>query len=702
MNIPLVSTQGPHINNFRLISYYDLLEIGFDKVMEYCDNFNIGKEIHGFANGIDRGTYQKNYFSCKGKGNKEKGKRCGGCETMVKSMNEFVKKFQHGGCVVKEDIKQRFLKSYNEIFYSQYPMVCFINLLLDHGIGSIRFSKVTKDLAESLYFHGGRSVIDIIRGCAIDSNGGEIKVDPVKANMFIPSRSSIIERTSVANVYPCLEDLNVYNNILFDKFPKDKNGRAKAILVFDETELIYSLQVHNGVLIGFTEQVDSSNIDPYVEKVKNIVELNPNTYPALLKKMMANKFLMIFVVSICGTYSFPLIHKPTFKETSNSVKELVTSIINHFNQNYNVDIVGGSSDGFDTSLLLNTIPEYYHCYDMVHSGKNCRNHFNLGNFSIVHTDKSLIKFSGSSLQDYYQISPEFKKIISYDALFPFDQMSLQSVQDLLTQDVLNHLINQSIKLAERNANASRSNTSLDIPTPLITHSSNNDSVNIERKRTFPSIQKKVQMLPIGTMIQILYMIHDGNINEMCDKRYKRNKPIEKIPLFQAALYIMSIKLLFQIFLGQYEIGKRMHMFKLLVYYHLSFEDCGSASLIFKQINITRESILKINEINREQFENGVDLFKISYLGTDLAENFFSQMRSKNSKMTLLTAVVTLNKAIIELIKKHKYTSSSTNPSLNYKQKEFKGPCKYYANLENSFTDYQELLLRETNKKKKLL
>ncbi|KAM9975169.1 hypothetical protein ACTFIW_008647 [Dictyostelium discoideum] len=194
-----------------------------------------------------------------------------------------------------------------------------------------------------------------------------------------------------------------------------KNRRAKAILVFDETELIYSLQVHNGVLIGFTEQVDSSNIDSCVEKVKNIVEVNPNTYPALLKKMMANKFLMIFVVSICGTYSFPLIHKPTFKETSNSVKELVTSIINHFNQNYNVDIVGGSSDGFDTSLLLNTIPGYYHCYDMVHSCKNCRNHFNLGNFSIVHSDKSVIKFSGSALQDYYQISPEFKKIINYDA-----------------------------------------------------------------------------------------------------------------------------------------------------------------------------------------------------------------------------------------------------------------------------------------------
>ncbi|KAM9975649.1 hypothetical protein ACTFIW_000766 [Dictyostelium discoideum] len=33
-------------------------------------------------------------------------------------------------------------------------------------------------------------------------------------------------------------------------------GRSKAILIFDETELIYGLQLHNGNLIGFTEQVD--------------------------------------------------------------------------------------------------------------------------------------------------------------------------------------------------------------------------------------------------------------------------------------------------------------------------------------------------------------------------------------------------------------------------------------------------------------
>ncbi|KAM9954297.1 hypothetical protein ACTFIW_003838 [Dictyostelium discoideum] len=82
-------------------------------------------------------------------------------------------------------------------------------------------------------------------------------------------------------------------------------------------------------------------------------------------------------------------------------------------------------------------------------------------------------------------------------------------------------------------------------------------------------------------------------------KYKPHLNIENQELFQIALFLLSIRLLFQAFESDIKFQERIEILDLIINYYDSLKVCCISNLLLKHLRITRNSLVELNKIHYE-------------------------------------------------------------------------------------------------------
>jgi len=173
-----------------------------------------------------------------------------------------------------------------------------------------------------------------------------------------------------------------------------------------------------------------------------------------LKKLFASKMMMMFVVSTDGLTTLPLCYFPTSSTTPEYIAKKFQDACEILSKE-GIDIIWGSSDGWDTRLIfvnnmkrynaLKGLP-YHHFFDYVHLVKNLRN-FIEGQKIWAKDDAAIatamqvlwIVWEDESDKDYEQL----QQLVKIDSLKPEDKMNLAHVLVVMNPTLTNILQQRS-------------------------------------------------------------------------------------------------------------------------------------------------------------------------------------------------------------------------------------------------------------------
>ena len=245
-------------------------------------------------------------------------------------------------------------------------MVCLCDL--QESGRAFRWSKDVVHWALTLQFHGGKRIIDDLRGQANAGAGqhGKLKVDVSKWGLFLPANSTLRNYLPPVEVYEGFDQASI--NQFKTAFPSE--SPRKVIIAWDEIEIRYGL-----VWNPSTKELIGKVNGPIAEKsAKEENWLNMST-------QLATHVIQFFLVSADGAASVPIGFYPMVSINGNKVFAIIKPLIDMLQAGSDaLQVVATASDAFPSNdalikLLKDSGYNIVHLFDPLHLLKNMRNNF---------------------------------------------------------------------------------------------------------------------------------------------------------------------------------------------------------------------------------------------------------------------------------------------------------------------------------------
>ena len=308
-----------------------------------------------------------------------------------------------------------------------------LNCLSSTSGRGFRWHKEVVQWALTLQFHGGKMLIDDLRGKAFNGQGskGHLNVDVANWGIFLPANSTLRNYLPPVKVYSGLSSTKVEN---FKKaFPT--SSPRKAFLCWDEIEIRAGL-----VWNPSTKELLGRTKGPIAEK-----EVQTQDWVDMMSQL-ATHALQFFLVSLDGTFSDPI----GFFPTHGVQVELLMRIFDYLEATLRVDmgdkaisLCATISDAFVSNgkfmaEMKSKHPSVPHLFDALHNVKNLRNSINNGEVVKDKIGFSLCTLDSLLTHDDQTIRQKFQALHPLSP-FPKDTMDMAPIEALLKADLSREL-----------------------------------------------------------------------------------------------------------------------------------------------------------------------------------------------------------------------------------------------------------------------
>jgi len=285
--------------------------------------------------------------------------------------------------------------------------------------------------ALTLQFHGGKRIIDDLRGKANAGKGkhGELDLNVGDWGIFLPANSTL------RNYLPPVE---VYQGFKLETIENFKRGYPessprKVLIAWDEIEIRFGL-----VWNPSTKELIGRVSGPIAERDAK------SAHWAKMNEELATHVIQFFLVSADGAASLPIGFHPMCAINGEKVFKIVESLFEILSEGeLALEVIATTSDAFPSnSTLMAKLKEKghhsVHIFDPLHLLKTMRN--NLWN-QILSTDG--IEFNLNTLDDLLKSADaptrQLFNRLHPGSPFPKDQMDLAPIRKLLSPELIEKL-----------------------------------------------------------------------------------------------------------------------------------------------------------------------------------------------------------------------------------------------------------------------
>ena len=283
----------------------------------------------------------------------------------------------------------------------------------------------------TLQFHGGKRVIDDLRGKANAGKGkhGKLDLNVGDWGIFLPANSTL------RNYLPPVEVYEGFKRETIENFKKGypESSSRKVVIAWDEIEIRYGL-IWNPSTKELIGRVDG----PIAEKDAKSANW------AKMNDGLATHVIQFFLVSANGAASLPIGFHPMTAINGEKVFNIVEPLFKMLSEGeLALEVIATTSDAFpsNTVLMSKLKDKGYksvHIFDPLHLLKTMRN--NLWNQIL---SKDGIEFNLNTLDDLLKSSDTptrqiFNKVHP-GSPFPKDQMDLAPIRKLLSPELIEKL-----------------------------------------------------------------------------------------------------------------------------------------------------------------------------------------------------------------------------------------------------------------------
>jgi len=312
---------------------------------------------------------------------------------------------------------------------------------------AFRWNKEIVHWALTLQFHGGKRVIDDLRGKANRGKGshGELNINVADWGLFLPANSTL------RNYLPPVEVYEGFKDDVIASFKKGFPVTSKrfVMLAWDEIEIRHGL-----VWNASTKELIGKAVGSIAEKDA------PKEDWIHMNEQLATHVVQFFLVSLDGEFSCPIGFYVMVKVSGDKVFSIVEPLFKKLENPETgepLKIAATSSDAFPSNAtLLEKLKgaghQTSHIFDPLHLLKNMRNNIwnmvvaiNTGEKGKGKEKEKWIEFNLNTLDDLLQsenaaVRQQFKALHPTSP-FPKDQMDLAPIRVLLSQPLVTALQN---------------------------------------------------------------------------------------------------------------------------------------------------------------------------------------------------------------------------------------------------------------------
>ena len=282
--------------------------------------------------------------------------------------------------------------------------------------------------ALTLQFHGGKRIIEDLRGKANAGKGkhGKLDINNADWGIFLPANSTL------RNYLPPVEVYEGFKSETIENFKKGypENSPRKVVIAWDEIEIRFGLiwNPSTKVLIG---RVDG----PMAEKdakTANWAKMNDG---------LATHVMQFFLVSADGAASLPIGFHPMTAINGEKVFNIVEPLLKMLREgDHALEVIATTSDAFPSNATLMTKlkEKSVHIFHPLHLLKTMRN--NLWNQLL---SKDGVEFNLNTLDDLLKSTDtptrQLFNALHLGSPFPKDQMDLAPIRKLLSPELIEKL-----------------------------------------------------------------------------------------------------------------------------------------------------------------------------------------------------------------------------------------------------------------------
>lgn len=315
-------------------------------------------------------------------------------------------------------------------FFGEFLKQQLLCLSNENGRG-FRWSKTIVHWALTLQFHGGKRIIEDLRGKASTGAGqhGELKIELKNWGIFLPANSTLRNFLPPVEVYEGVKRSTIEN--FKQAFPS--GSPRKVLLSWDEIEIRYGL-VWNPSTKELIGKVSGPIPEKDAEK-ENWKNMN---------SMLATHVVQYFLVSLDGAASIPIGFYPMTAVSGEKIFAIVDPILKLIEEGEGpLEVTATASDAFSSNgklleMLAAKGRSVIHVFDPLHLLKNMRNNLlkeplAVGGtqFSMNTLDDLLKSTVKETRQGYMKLHPT--------SPFPKDQMDLAPIRTLLREPLIQKL-----------------------------------------------------------------------------------------------------------------------------------------------------------------------------------------------------------------------------------------------------------------------
>ena len=294
-----------------------------------------------------------------------------------------------------------------------------------------RWSKDIVHWALTLQFHGGKRVIDDLRGKASTGKGkhGKLDLNVGDWGIFLPGNSTL------RNYLPPVEVYEGFKVEAIENFKQGypENSPRKVVIAWDEIEIRYGL-VWNPSTKELIGRVDGPIAEKDV-KSANWAKMNEG---------LATHIIQFFLISADGAASLPIGFHPMTAINGVKVFNIVEPLFKMLKDgDLGLEVIATASDAFPSNATLMTLLtkegwKSVHIFDPLHLLKSMRN--NIWNQIL---SKDGVEFNLNTLDDLLKSTEGHTRRL-FNSLhpgspFPKDQMDLAPIRKLLSPELIEKL-----------------------------------------------------------------------------------------------------------------------------------------------------------------------------------------------------------------------------------------------------------------------
>ena len=294
-----------------------------------------------------------------------------------------------------------------------------------------RWGKDLVNWALTLQFHGGKRIIEDLRGKANAGKGshGRLELNIRDWGIFLPANSTLRNFLPPVEVYEGFKKENIEN--FKRSFPAD--SPRKVVIAWDEIEIRYGL-IWNPSTKELIGRVDG----PIAEKEAKLRDW------AKMNNDLATHVIQFFLVSADGAMSISIGFHPMASINGEKVFRILEPFLKMLKEgDLSLEVIATASDAFPSNATLMTLLEKNgwrsaHIFDPLHLLKTMRN--NLWNQLI---SKETVEFNLNTLDDLLKsteaITRQLFNKLHPGSPFPKDQMDLAPIRNLLSPELIEAL-----------------------------------------------------------------------------------------------------------------------------------------------------------------------------------------------------------------------------------------------------------------------